>query len=174
MWVLGLLFSLTSTGVTDCTKWILPSKQRCGKTISCFETFFTSTLTILVLPLFSVNKLSETNSPKGSSEFSLYSKSTGVSFAVGPWFNRQRTFEVWPCLISLFCSFIFNKQRSSSSFSLIKSVKVDTFVEAIVGNIPRGDSADTHTGGSVQEIFRQLKNIISASLQPKNITSFYT
>ena len=39
---------------------------------------------------------------------------------------------------------------------------------------PGGHSADTHTGGSVQEIFRQPKNIISASLQPKNITSFYT
>ena len=38
-----------------------------------------------------------------------------------------------------------------------------------------GHSAHTHTGrGSVQEIFRQPKNITSVSLQPKNIRSFYT
>ena len=33
--------------------------------------------------------------------------------------------------------------------------------------IPRGHSADTHPWGSVQEIFRQPKNITSASMQPK-------
>ena len=36
-----------------------------------------------------------------------------------------------------------------------------------------GHSALTHTGGSIQEIFMQPKKITSASLQPKNISSFY-
>ena len=36
---------------------------------------------------------------------------------------------------------------------------------------PGGHSAHTH--GSVQEIFRQPKNITSASMQPKNISLFY-
>ena len=38
---------------------------------------------------------------------------------------------------------------------------------------PGGHSAHMHTGGSVQEILRQPKNITSASMQPKNISSFY-
>ena len=41
---------------------------------------------------------------------------------------------------------------------------------------PRGEALSRYAygGGSVQEIYRQPKNIILASLQPKNITSFYT
>ena len=44
--------------------------------------------------------------------------------------------------------------------------------EIIKCNRPRGHSADTHK--SVQEIFGQPENITSASLQPKNISSFHT
>ena len=41
--------------------------------------------------------------------------------------------------------------------------------------IPWGGAVSTYTDGeSVQKIFRQPKNITPASLQPKNITSFYT
>ena len=40
-----------------------------------------------------------------------------------------------------------------------------------------GGALSTHAyggGGSVQEIFSQPKNITSASLQPQNISSFFT
>ena len=40
---------------------------------------------------------------------------------------------------------------------------------------PGGGALSTYAyGGSVKEIFRQPKNITSASLQPKTISSFYT
>ena len=52
--------------------------------------------------------------------------------------------------------------------------KCDFSAPCLVGTKPRGHSAHTHTGGgSVQEIFKQPKNITPASQQPKNISSFY-
>ena len=47
-------------------------------------------------------------------------------------------------------------------------------LEARGNNSPGGHSACTHTGGSVRENFKQPKNIGLASLQPYNISSFYT
>ena len=66
-----------------------------------------------------------------------------------------------------------NKDRRVHSHPQ-KSLTSEMMIETEQREIwPRGHSAHTHMGGSVQEIFRQPKNITSASMQPKNISSFY-
>ena len=81
-------------------------------------------------------------------------------------------------LAGIIVKYFLESRKEEKTLKVMKLSFIFCAVISYVEDVPLGSQGGTQHiriwGGSVHEIFRQPKNITSASFQPKNISSFYT